>query len=325
MQEHYVQKIPNERMPVKTALRKEDLPNILSKYSLGEIKQSKTFAHGAGQTTLLIEMELGRFVLRYYENRTAKHVLFELRLFEYLHDKGYPVPKVIRSASDNLLEEYKGKPLAMLEFIEGEHGEDPNDVLEGKQIAQVVKTVAELHELTLGYAADYLHDREPYDAAYCLKTFEDKSDSKDRHDWLRKELASLEIPAGLPKGVCHADLNYGNFLLKDGKVAAVLDFDMSFYGDVVYDVASLIYWWAWPPKSGLKIEDAKRIVQEYQKHRPLTDAEKISIFDYLKLIILLGISWSSAEDFDAEKERIEKLNQLGRADFTQEIVDSTSM
>lgn len=317
-------KFTNEHMPVKTILRKEDLPNILNKYSLGKIKESKTFAHGAGQTTLLIETEQGRFVLRYYENRTTKHVLFELHLFEYLQGKGYPVPKVIKSALGNLLEEYQGKPLAMLEFIEGEHGKDPNDAFESEQMAQVVKTVAKLHELTLGYDADYLHNREPYDVVYCLKTFEDKSGSKDRREWLRKELASLEIPVGLSKGVCHADLNYGNFLLKNGKVAAILDFDMSFYGDVVYDIASLIYWWAWPPKSGLKIEEAKRIVQEYQKQRPLADAERRSIYDYLKLIILLGISWSSDEDFDAEKERVEKLNQFGRVGFTQEIVEGAS-
>ena len=33
----------------------------------------------------------------------------------------------------------------------------------------------------------------------------------------------------MPKGLCHADLNYGNFLFKNAKIAAVLDFDMSVF------------------------------------------------------------------------------------------------
>ncbi len=310
--------ILNERMSIKTSLRKEDLPNILSKYSLGQMRDFKTFAHGAGQTTLLVETDEGKSVLRYYENRSNEHVLFELRLFEYLRSKGYPVPKVIKSTAGHLSEEYQSKPLGMLEFIEGEHGKDPNIEFDHEEAVQVVQAVAELHRLTLGYEADYVSNREPLNADYCLKAIESKS--TDRHEWLRSELVTLQIPSGMPRGICHADLNYGNFLFKNNKVAAVLDFDMSFYGDLVYDVANLIYWWAWPPKSSLKLEEAKIIVNEYQKYRPLTNAEKQSIFDYLKLIVLLGISWCSDEEFGAEKEKIDALNGLGRIGFAASII-----
>lgn len=310
--------ILNERMPIKTSLRKEDLPNILSKYSLGQMRDFKTFAHGAGQTTLLVETDEGKSVLRYYENRSNEHVLFELHLFEYLRSKGYPVPKVIKSTAGNLSEEYKGKPLGRLEFIDGEHGKDPNVEFDHEEAVQVVKVVAELHTLTLGYEADYVSNRESLNTDYCLKTTESKS--IERREWLRSELATLQIPTGMPRGICHADVNYGNFLFKNNKVTAVLDFDMCFYGDLVYDVANLIYWWAWPPKSSLKLEEAKTIVHEYQKYRPLTNAEKQAIFDYLNLIILLGISWSSDEEFDAEKEKVDALNALGRIGFAASII-----
>ena len=112
----------------------------------------------------------------------------------------------------------------------------------------------------------------------------------------------------MPKGLCHADLNYGNFLFKNGKVVAVLDFDMSFRTFLIYDIASLIYWWACPPQNGFNAEIAAQLVQEYSKWRELSEAERVHILDALKLITLLGISWSDEADFEQEKKKIEFLN-----------------
>ncbi len=146
-----------------------------------------------------------------------------------------------------------------------------------------------------------------------------KIDKDKREEWLKAELGKLEFPSTLPKGLCHADLNYGNFLFKSGKVIAALDFDMSFRTYLIYDLASLIYWWAWSPAKDFNIEYSRYIVQEYSKYRTLTEPEKTYIYDALKLIILLGISWSDEGDFEQEKKKIEFINSIGREKFCNQI------
>jgi homoserine kinase type II len=138
-------------MPVKTTISEKDLPKILANYDLGEYRSFKTFANGAGQTTLLLETSTGKFVLRYYENRPFKHVLFEVQLFSYLHDKNFPVPVVITNRSGEFYSVYNEKPYIIIEFIEGEHGKNPNDFFDSAEAAEVVKTVAQLHNLTKDY------------------------------------------------------------------------------------------------------------------------------------------------------------------------------
>lgn len=300
-------------MPVKTTISEKDLPAILSNYDLGEYRSFKTFANGAGQTTLLLETDKDKFVLRYYENRTDKHVDFEVQLFNFLRSKDYPVPAIIKNRSGEFSSAYKEKPYIIIEFIEGEHGNNPNDFFDAEQAAEVVKVVAQLHNLTKEYQPGYFSYREAFDVGYCWREFQKKHPhlvDTEKGQWFKTQLDKLEFPADMPKGLCHADLNYGNFLFKNGKVVAVLDFDMSFYTYFIYDIASFIYWWAYPPQKGFDASIAAQLVREYSKWRELSEAERTHIFDALKLITLLGISWSDEGDFEQEKKRIEFLNSF---------------
>lgn len=299
-------------MAAKTELSEQDFERILSGYDLGEYKRSKPFAHGGAQTTILIVTSKDRIVLRYYENRSEKHVLFEVRLLQHLEKKGFPVPAAIANTSGKLLGKHKGKPFLLIEFVEGSHPKNPNSSSDDKQLCNVVRSVARLHNLTKDYSAAYLRDRKGYSPEYCLRKYQGSASGKR---WLSEELAKLELPGSLPKGICHADLNHSNVLLNEGRVACMLDFDMSFRTVLIYDIASLIYWWAWPPKKGLKAKKARLIVEEYLRWRRLSRSERLHIYDALKLIILLGISWSEEGDFEQERAKIEFLNGLGRKEF----------
>ena len=305
-------------MSVKTTISETGLSKILADYDLGEYQGFKTFANGAGQTTLLLKTSTGNFVLRYYENRPQKHVSFEVQLFNYLRSKNFPVPAVVRNRSGEFSSIYNEKPYIIIEFVEGGCGKNPNDFFNSEEASEVVKVIAHLHNLTKDYNPDYFKDREVFDAKYCWREFEQKHShlvATEKGKWFKAELDKLEFPASLPKGLCHADLNYGNFLFRNGKIIAVLDFDMSFYTYLIYDIASLIYWWAWPPEKSLKENQAMQIVSEYSKQRELSAEEKTHIYDALKLIILLGISWSEESDFEESKSKIEFLNLMSRKDF----------
>lgn len=303
-------------MPTKQTITEEDFPKILANYDFGEYKGYKTFANGAGQTTILLETTIGKFVLRYYENRSKEHVDFEVGLFEFLQAKGYPVPKVIATNSGQSSGVYKDKPYIVLEFVEGEHGKNPNEEFNRFQAAEVVRAVAELHIVTTGESPIFFQERKGYSVDYCWDEYQKRSNQDSEiAAWLREQLDGLHFPESLPKGICHADVNYGNFLFREGKIVAVLDFDMSFYTYLVYDIASLLYWWTWSPAGGFDFEKGRFIVNEYSRHRNLEAEEKGCIFDALKLIILLGIAWSDESEFEENRKTIEFLNNLGRDEF----------
>jgi homoserine kinase type II len=305
-------------MAMQTTLSEDDFAEILSQYDLGEYRGFEKFATGPVQTTVLLFTNLGKYVLRYYENRTEKHVLFEVNLVNHLRKHGYPVPAIIKNSSGDFYGTYKSKPYSVIEYVEGEHLHNPNDCFDEAQLSNVVEVVARLHVLTQNYNPVNLTDREEFDAVYCLGEYKKRTRTKDkeaRETWIKSRLGELEFPADLPRAICHADLNYGNFLFRDGRIAAVLDFDVSFHTAVIYDVASLLYWWGGSLKSGFNAERASLIVRQYLRHRSLSEPEKKHIYDALKLITLLGIGWSEEGDFEESEKSIEHLTTLGRNGF----------
>jgi len=297
---------------------KRDFSKIISNYSLGEYKSFKNFAHGWCQVTVLLITTRGKFVLKYYKNRSKRHVLFEINLLNYLKRNKHPVPAIIKNSCGKYLGRYNGRNYIMTEHVDGKSTKNPNKSSNYKQLSEAVKIVAQLHNTTRGYRPKYYKDHKEYSIKYCWEEYKKRSrkvKNKNKENWLKNELKKLKFPGSLSRRICHCDLNYSNFLFKKGKVVAVLDFDMSCYTYLVYDVASLIYWWAWPPKKKLKTKKAKHVLKEYSKYGKLNKFEKNYIYDALKLIILLGISWSEEDDFKQEKRKIEYLNSIGRKEY----------
>lgn len=304
-------------MAVKTTFSKEDFNRILSEYDLGEFKNSTPLDRGAVQTNLLIETTKGKFVFRYFETRPKDYALFEVDLLDYLAKHPYPCPAPIKDKNGRFLGEYNDKPFAIIEFMEGEHSESREN---HKKIATVI---GQLHNITIGYKPERYKDRDTYDPTSSLnnaelnsKKIKSEPKAKERLKWLKAELSKLEIPDDLPKGVCHCDTHPSNFLYKNGEISAVLDFDDASYIYLLYDIANMIYFWAWPEKEEINFDKAREILKEYSGHRALTEAEKEHLYDLLKMVNFMSIGWFiDSDDFDWEKERVEQLNSMGRKEF----------
>jgi homoserine kinase type II len=314
-------------MAVKTLFTTEDFWQILSNYDLGEFKNSSPFKAGAVQTNMLLETSKGQAVLRYYESRTETYARFEMNVLEYLKRRDYPCAAPLRNKQGEYLGNCYGKPFALLECLEGEHSKSEGN---GPQIAEAL---AKLHTLTLGYRPDCAEVRDSYDPVSCLRNataniqkIASKLEAENRLTWLKKELAKLGFPENLPKGVCQCDTHPSNFLYKDDKLVAVLDFDDASYVYLLYDVANLLFFWAWPDKGELDFEQAKELLRVYEQHRQLTEEEKRHLFDVLHMVNFMGIGWFIHEDADYHNSRrkTEFLNSLGRAAFYNRIFQSGS-
>jgi hygromycin-B 4-O-kinase len=151
---------------------------------------------------------------------------------------------------------------------------------------------------------------------YFIGKLEDKPGDRT-HGW-RKKLESSPIgtesfdkaQAGLEtliddlpseRHLLHTDFLYRNVLVQNDEISVLIDWGNSMYGDFLYDIAQLIYWWPWFPawkdinikqeilnhyaEIGLKIPNLEKRLLCYQIHIGL-DAQKYSAFterwDYLK-------------------------------------------
>jgi hypothetical protein len=88
----------------------------------------------------------------------------------------------------------------------------------------------------------------------------------------------------------------------------------------MFDLVGLIESEAWHHGKDevLNFNEAKKVLLEYMKYRPLNNNEKRHLFDLYKLSILFDCIWyfsrGDAKDF-YEKRKIDSLNSIGREEF----------
>jgi homoserine kinase len=305
-------------MAVKTRFSPQDFEDILAHYSLGICTKSESISQGTVQTNYLIYTTQGRFVFRYYETRHRESVLFETELLTYIKDRGYPCARPIPDQTGACVGICQRKPFVIFEFIEGSHIDQPTT----HHQAQVIRKAAELHILTHSYRPLYTKSRLNYDVQNCRELAKREAekigtrDAREKFAWLVNQLSALELPDGIPKGVCHCDFHFSNILFKGDQFIGLIDFDDANYTYLIFDLINLIDYWAWPFHSDShNLAAARKIAQEYNTIRPLNVIEKMHIFDVHKLGILFDCIWffgrGSADDF-YEKRKIEHLDDLGR-------------
>ncbi|MFH2013900.1 MAG: homoserine kinase [Patescibacteria group bacterium] len=313
-------------MAVKTKFTKNDFIKILSNYNLGEFKDFKPITAGAVQTNFLLQTTKDKFVFRYYENRSEGSVLFESNLIKYLKNKKYPCPASFKNKHGKFVGTYNKKPYIIFEFVEGQHIKAPNE----DQKKQLIKKVAELQDITKHYKPRYKKYRWNYSIQLCRELAEKEAkkintaNSRKKLKWLKGELLKLELPKSLPKGICHCDFHFSNVFFKNNKFNALIDFDDANYTFLMFDLVGLIESSAWHYKKDktFNFKEAKKVLSEYIKHRPLGNNEKKHLFDLYKLSILFDCIWfferGDVKNF-YEKRKIDYLNSLGREEFYRRI------
>lgn len=322
-------------MAAKSSFSKSDFVKILARYPLGEYRGSDQIAAGAVQTNILIRTTRGKFVFRYYENRSRKSALFEIELLRFLKSRRYPCSVPHKNNYGQYVGTFKAKPYVIFEFVNGKHVKRPNKI----QKKQLIKKIAELHEITRNYKLVNLKSRLNYNTENCLRLARKEArkigtaNAQKKLDWLEGELSKLELPKSLPKGICHCDSHFSNTLFKKNKLVALIDFDDANYTFLIYDIAAFINpfvsvfdWNTWRNfRRNRRVFDFKEprlVVSEYMRHRSLKVVEKKHLLDVFKLSILFDCIWyfkrGGAKDF-YEKRKLEYLNALGRERFCREI------
>lgn len=309
-------------MAVKTDFSLSKLQDLLTGYTIGQLEELVPLTRGSDQTNIVVKAERGKYVFRYYEKRSDDYVQYEIDLLDYLTKHQFPSPVPVFYAPQQAIGHYADKPFVLFQFMEGGHDDSPASAC---MIAQVI---AQLHTITNGLNPKHSEVRAAYDQAYVLR-FASANAAQLPHDeaqarlsWLTDQLAQVQLPAILPKGAIHGDLNPGNFLYTNGKLSAVLDFDQSSYTYLLHDVAQLIYWWAWGDPVNIDWQLATKLLKIYENTHPLNGEEKQHLYDMLLMVNLISMGWDFAsDDFLESQRRVNYLQSVGHQGSYERLFD----
>ncbi len=272
-------------MAVYTNIGAEQMGAIIEEFDVGALVSAKGIAEGVSNSNWLVETEgTGngplRFILTMYESRVdAGDLPFFLGLLDHLAERGCPVPRTIHDRENRPFRLYEGKALALIEFLPGVSVSEPTP----SQARAVGGALAQIHLA----AADYPVSRDNgMDLAAWQHLLRDCGEQglASIHPELGHIVSSeLEYlasrwPAGLARGVIHADLFPDNVLMRGDEVAGLIDFYFACCDVLAYDVAVTHAAWCFS-SDGTHFDPSLScaLLEGYEAVRPLADEERLAL------------------------------------------------
>ena len=191
--------------------------------------------------------------------QSAHDMAREHRIISALDATDVPVPKTHGLCED---ESVNGQPFYLMAFVEGVAPHEP-DVTEAMPEAErrtagehIVEVLATLHlvnpdDVGLGNLAR----KEAY-LARQLKRWTQQWEATKTHEIPEMEesarLLHQDMPEQVGSAIVHGDYRIGNMLIKDGRMAALLDWELCTLGDPLADLGYLLNNWGEPGEAGME-------------------------------------------------------------------------
>lgn len=195
---------------------------------------------------------------------TAHDMAREHRIIAAVGKTGVPVPKTLGVCTD---ESVNGAPFYVMAFVEGEVLDsaekaaklDPSLRIDASM--NLIDVLAELHAVDVdAVGLGDLAKREGYIERQIKRWSTQWENSKTRElpeiDEVVRLLSS-KVPQQQGVVIAHGDFRFGNVLtdVKNGRIAAVLDWELCTLGDPLADLGYIGVYWSDGPSSALRAND----------------------------------------------------------------------
>lgn len=259
----------------------DTLKDILSQYGLNYIS-SKLATSGIENTTIIIDTQTGKYVLRVYrqDKKSTEEILTELEFTQYLQIHGIKVADVLKNLDNRLVTSYRHDgvnwQMILMRFVDGVHAAKYS----GKLIDDIATTQARMHQLSADYKSTNTNEITHLVESYFIRQIDvAKISDIDLRQFVRRaEEYRLDLDKSLPKGLCHLDYDNDNILSDGDRLAVVLDFDDLAIAPFVVCLGYTM----WHVLYTDSVEVMKLYLKIYEQTRGLSPLEK----DYLYRVIL---------------------------------------
>jgi len=282
-------------MLTQQQISSEELSDILAQFDLGEIKNIEPLPT-SGNIAYVVRAASRSYFLRLCPPdgprwRSRQEIEAELELINYLYVHDFPALAAVKNKSGRELIS-RGRSFGYLrEFIEAEEKLNPSV----EEVAKFGEILGWFHSLTENYQTKNRREH-TFDLAATKQSWAASrakilaSDFEDKEKFVaqfEQAINLLNFPDALPRGMIHEDLGKRHVLWRGSGIVAVVDFDRSYFGQLVLDLGQAARGWCftgnWRQWSQANFE---ALVGGYEKKRPLTALEKQVLSSAIRFGIL---------------------------------------
>ena len=265
-------------MAVYTEVTDEDLAAFLARYDCGELSYYKGIAEGVENTNYLVKTERDRYILTLYEKRVNEADLpYFLKLKQHLAQRGVSCPVPVRDRTGQTLGELNGRRAALITFLDGVSVRHPK----AEHCALVGRALAELHLASADFGMYRKNALGPQGWPPLYARFAARAGeiAPDLPASIESELAvhAGGFPAGLPRGVIHADLFPDNVFFSHGALSGLIDFYFACNDALAYDIAICLNAWCFDQRHVFDVAKGAALLSGYEAVRMLTTAERLAL------------------------------------------------
>ena len=254
-----------------TRLNEKELTAIFAQFNIHNISTFELLSGGSENTNYLVNSENGKHVLCVFEQKTEKNAKELTLLLKILENNNFNTTKLINSIDKNSVIIWKGKPIIIKEFIEGEIRKD----LKPPLLKLIGKELGKLHQIN---APDFLPEKLNYGKEQ-FKKVEKYAANSEFDIWLKKilEYISPYLKLNLPKSLIHSDVFWDNVLIsEDENTTTIIDFEEAVNYYRVFDIGMTIIGICGDERI-VNLEKTKHFLNGYKSEIQLTQDEMKSL------------------------------------------------
>jgi len=268
-------------MAVYTKLNKENIDEILTNYSIGQLKEFRGIEDGIENTNYFLLVDNKKYILTIYEKRVKeKDLPFFSDLMTGLDKENFKCPVPIKNNNNKTISGYKNKSLMIVSFLEGK----AKKILSTENCKTLGQEVARMHLITKNFKIQRQNDLSIRSWRKIFEQVKDKCINihKDLPKLINSNLIDVEKnwPKNLPQGIIHADLFSDNIFFKDNKFNGIIDFYFScndFYALEIAICFNALCFDGSKDNLSFNVTKARNFISGYSQLRKLSDSEKESI------------------------------------------------
>lgn len=269
-------------MAVYTHLSFEEIRQLLTHYSLGNLHDAKGIAEGVENTNYRIETREGeetqRYILTLFEKRVRGEELpFFMGVMGHLAEHHFPAPRPIPLRTGEYTFCYQGKPVCLVSFLTGR----PVEKIGSAHLSALGQIISAMHEALADCKEERPNDLGPDGWQQLYVKVKAGLNSIDGR--LEKEIGQIlehtcsDWPQDLPMGIIHADLFPDNVFFDGDAVSGVIDFYFACRDFLAYELAICINAWCFDGEKSWNPGKAKALIAGYEQIRPLSHEEKAAL------------------------------------------------
>ena len=260
-------------MGVFTKIFQNEINFIQKKYKI-KILEIKNIKNGILNSNFYIETKNKKYILRIYEaNRTIDEELQELILLDKI-SSFIPVSRAIENIDNEYISIFNNKKFALFEYVEGSSIEE----IDTHIIREIAMNLGKLHSFSKEISFEKYNRKSRIDFEFYYNEIKKLNfDFKFKNELLNlaDEIIKYDFSI-LPSGVIHGDIFPDNVLLDEyNNIKVIFDFNESYYGPFIFDIAIVINFWIKINNFDFFTENnfIRDFLNYYSKYRKITKEE----------------------------------------------------